>query len=85
MRSISNRGAEQLLSRFCLFDRQRFGAGPGVFGDVEEHAFGTVKLDLKPAGAVAGLVHVMRAAQRFDFLGELLDVVDEDAKWCKPV
>src|SRR5204863_4081658 len=67
-----------LIGRFGF--RQRLGAGPGVFGDVEKHAFGAVQLDLEPAGAVAGLVHVMLAAQRLDLLREFLDVVDEDAE-----
>jgi hypothetical protein len=51
-----------------------------MFGDIEEHAFGAVKLDLEAAGPVAGLVHVMRAAQRLDPVRELLDVVDQDAE-----
>ena len=51
-----------------------------MFGDVEEHAFGAVKLDLEPADAVAGLVHVVLAAQCLDLLREFLDVVDEDAE-----
>src|SRR5438477_10238536 len=51
-----------------------------MLGDVEEHALGTVKLDLEPADAVAGLVHVVRSAQRLDLLRELLDVVDQDAE-----
>jgi hypothetical protein len=53
-----------------------------MLGDVEEHAFGAVKLHLKSADAVAGLVDVMRAAQCLDLLRKFLDVVDEVAEWC---
>ena len=51
-----------------------------MLGNVEQDAFRSVKLDFKPAGAVAGLIHVMRAAQRLDLLRELLDVLDKDAE-----
>src|SRR5580693_5589527 len=51
-----------------------------MLGNVEQDAFRPVKLDLERAGAVAGLVHVMLAAQRLGLLRELLDVVDEDAE-----
>src|SRR5260370_36182526 len=51
-----------------------------MFGDVEEHAFRAVELDLETADPVARLVHVMRAAQCFALLRELLDIVDADAE-----
>src|SRR5215469_9052748 len=63
-----------------LLDGERLGAGPWVLGDVEQHAFGTVKFDLEPANPISGLVHVMFPAQRLDLLRIFFDVVDEDAE-----
>ena len=60
--------ATSFVEAFGLFDGERLGAGPRVFGDVEQHAFGAIQLDLEPADAVAGLIHVMPAAQRLDLL-----------------
>src|SRR3954463_3802016 len=64
---------------------QRLGAGPGMFGDVEQDALGAVHLDLEAAGPLGlGLVHVMPAAARGDVSAGLLDVVDQDAEMVQP-
>src|SRR5260370_40835188 len=70
----------RLIGRFGLFYGERLDAGPGMFGDVEEHAFRAVKLDLETADPVARLVHVMRAAQCFDLLRVRLVIVDQDTE-----
>ena len=47
----------------------RLGAGPGVFGDIEQDPPGAVKFDLKvPDRFVVGLVHVMPAAEALELL-----------------
>ena len=60
--------ASCLLGRFGLLNRERFRPGPGVLGDVEQHAFGAVDLDLEPTDPVLPLIHIMLAAQRLDAL-----------------
>ena len=63
----------------CRFDlnRKRLGAGPGMFGDIEEDALGAIELDLEAADPVSTLIHVMLAAQSLEPLGDLLDIIDE--------
>src|SRR5438552_11912842 len=77
LRKLSRSG-RRLFGRFGLLQRQRLGAGPGMLGDVEEDALGAVELDLEAADPGAVLVHVMFAAQPFELLGGLVDILDED-------
>src|SRR6516162_5289947 len=66
----------------CRLDRgpERLGAGPGMFGDIEEDALGAIEFDLEPADPVGTLVHVMPAAQSLELLCGLSDVFDENAE-----
>src|SRR5947209_18057227 len=66
--------------RFIL-DGERLGAGPGVLGDVEQHALGAVHLDLEAADPLGvALVHVVLAALRLDPPRRAVDVLHQDAK-----
>src|ERR1700751_552825 len=51
-----------------------------MLGDIEEDALGAVELDLEAAYSVRALVHVVFAAQALELLGNLVDVLDQDAE-----
>src|ERR1700687_3862857 len=67
-----------------LFDggRERLGAGPAMLGDVEQDALGPVELLLEIAGLIAAmpLVDVVLGAEAIEPLGELVDILDQDAE-----
>src|SRR3954463_3735934 len=74
-----------LLGGLLHGDGQRLGAGPGVFGDVEQDALGAVHLDLEAADPLGlGLVHVVPATASGDGLAGLFDVVDQNAEMMQP-
>jgi hypothetical protein len=73
-----------LIGGFRFLGRKRLGAGPGMFGDVEEHAFRAIELDLEAAGEIVRPLHVMLAAERLELSGGSLDVLDEDAEMVQP-
>src|SRR5208283_4650056 len=74
-----------LLGCFGRLGWERLGAGPGMFGDVEEDAFGAVKLYLEAAGARGvRLVHVVLAAEALQLPARLLDILDQHAEMMQP-
>src|SRR5689334_21318138 len=76
-----------LFRRFLDFccGRERFAAGPGMLGDVEQHAFGPVHLHLEPADPLRlALVHVVLATMRRDLRRRVVEIVDEDAEMVQP-
>src|SRR5262249_28795741 len=79
-------GGRGLLRRFLhLRGGQRFAAGPGVLGDVEQDALGPVHLDFEPARPLGvALVHVVLAAVGGDHLRRLVEILDEDAEMVQP-
>jgi hypothetical protein len=58
---------------------KRLGAGPAMFGDVEQHLFGTIEFFLEIAGLVPilTLVDVVLSAKALELLLERLDVLDQ--------
>ena len=68
----------RLFGRFFNLDRKRLGADPGMFGDIEEDALGTVKLDLEAANPVA--VQIARTTFNLPYFNADMNLHD-DGQW----
>src|SRR5438132_9831918 len=72
----------ELFRRFCFLGGQRLAAGPGMLGDVEEHALGTIELlfEIAGVGLLLIAVDVILGAEALQPLREFADIFDQDAK-----
>src|SRR5437899_772511 len=72
----------------CLFDlgRKRLAPGPGVLGDIEEHALGAVEFLFEIAGVrlLLAAVDVIIRAERLELLREFGDILDQHAEMMDP-
>src|SRR5437764_12612428 len=82
-KAISIRIRLRLFRRFLDLRRGGKGlaAGPGMLGDVEQHALGPVHLHLEPADPLRlALIHVVLAALARGLRRRLVEILDEDAE-----
>src|SRR5437870_3310351 len=72
----------RLFGGFFDLGGKRLAAGPGMLGDVEEHALGTIELLFEIAGVrlLLTAVDVILGAQALQPLRELADIFDQHAK-----
>src|SRR5437870_310331 len=72
----------------CFFDlgRKRLAPGPGMLGDIEEHALRAVEFLFEIAGVRLFLaaVDVIVGAERLELLGEFGDILDQYAEMMDP-
>src|SRR5215831_1652639 len=75
-------GWSSLFRRLLHLCGERLGAGPGVFGNVEQYALGTVEFLLEIPRLRVDLVavDVMFGAEAFEPLGKFVDVPDQHAE-----
>src|SRR5580658_4694826 len=65
---------------------QRLGAGPAMFGDVEQHTFRAKEFlfEIARLVPVLALVDVVLSAQGFELLLKRLDILHEHAEMVQP-